>query len=544
MMWIEPVNTKKGHRLLYAAVFFCFFVLYAATAQRGVSWQDSGEYQYRILTGDYLWNSGIARAHPLYILMAQGFSALFPKAACFSAVNLFSGLGLALALALLANNVMRLTRSVWAAALAVSVLGFAQMTWWLGTIAEVYTWSLAFLMAEVLCLIRYSENRDNRWLVALFGVNGLHFGVHNAALLGLPVYAFLLLSALKQKEKRIWAAVCGCAVFWLLGSGMVVWQAIRLLTETGSPMQVLKSVLFGDGYELQVLGIGGFQFKSWAANMILASVSFVNPCWVFAGRGLLLREANGNGIVRNWLLALTLLHGLFWVRYFVPDQATFVLPTLGLLAVWVGLGAGRSALVRDCVSALAGRGEVLKCESSKVREFGDDIGLRANPALVGMLAVGVACAVAGPWLLCEVTHRTGLTVSRSRMLPFRDELGYWLKPWKQAETSASKFVGEIGRTLRAGDVLLADATVTGPLLAAREAGVLSKEWRLITPWSGESDGELRALVQKGQLRVYVVSPVIGYAPQAVLEEAAGFEKQGVVFRAIGDRQSAKERPDL
>ena len=44
-------------------VFICFLAVYAWTAQRGVSWQDSGEYQSRILAGDYQWHSGIARAH-------------------------------------------------------------------------------------------------------------------------------------------------------------------------------------------------------------------------------------------------------------------------------------------------------------------------------------------------------------------------------------------------------------------------------------------------------------------------------------------------
>ena len=508
MMLNEQTKKQKEHRLLVMAVFFCFITLYAVTAQRGVSWQDSGEFQYRILAGDYLWNSGIARAHPLYILMAKGFAAVFPKAACFYAANVFSGLGLALALALLANNVMRLTRSVWAAVTAVSVLGLAHMAWWLGTIAEVYTWSLAFLMAEILCLIRYAETRDSRWLIVLFGVNGAHFGIHNAALLGLPVYAFLLASEVGRRKERCWAALCGCVVFWLIGGSSVVWQAARLLGETGNPLAVLKNVLFGVGYERQVLGLAGFQIKVWAANMALAGVSLTNPCWLFAGRGIVLREREGQRGILNWLRALTVLHGVFWVRYFVPDQATFLLPTLGLFALWVGLGSASLCLNRRLYAT--------------------------------WLTVGIVCAVAVPGFLCDIGERAGLSVQRKRSLPFRDEMRYWVLPWKQHEDSAARFVGEIGKQLRAGDVLLADATAAGPLLAAREAGVISRQWRLITPWSMSPEAEARELIRDTSARVFVVSPVRGYMPQAVLDAAVGFEKVGVVYRVKGKKREISE----
>ena len=51
-------------------VFLAAAGLYLATAQRGASWQDSGEYQWRSMTGDYLLTGG-ARSHPLYIAIGQ-----------------------------------------------------------------------------------------------------------------------------------------------------------------------------------------------------------------------------------------------------------------------------------------------------------------------------------------------------------------------------------------------------------------------------------------------------------------------------------------
>jgi len=288
---------------------------------------------------------------------------------------------------------------------------------------------------------------------------------------------------------------------------MIIWQAIRLLMETGDLTLVLKSVLFGYGYEGPVLGTGGFVLKNWVANIALTGMSFVNPCWLLAGRGIWTPKDEQRQI-RRWLLGLTILHGFFWVRYFVPDQATFVLPTLGLLAVWVGLG---------CAAV---------CKKKR--------------AYAIMLAGGIMCAVAVPLFLCDAVERAGLSVRRSRSLPFRDELRYWATPWKQGESSAARFVVEIGKQLRAGDVLVADSTAAGPLLAAREAGVISKQWRLITSWSMLPETDVLELIRDKSVRVFVVSPVRGYAPKAVLDAADGFEKEGVVYRIKGKKLEPRE----
>ena len=108
------MTEKNNRRICFTCawgVFALFLLVYSLTAQRGLSWQDSGEFQFRVSSGDYRWSSGIARAHPLYIAIAQGLSVgtawllnLFganPETV-FSgrvyAINFTSGLGMALAL--------------------------------------------------------------------------------------------------------------------------------------------------------------------------------------------------------------------------------------------------------------------------------------------------------------------------------------------------------------------------------------------------------------------------------------------------------------
>ena len=51
----------------WTAVVLVFTVFYGLTAQRGVSWQDSGRFQYRVLNGEYHDDLGLALAHGLDI---------------------------------------------------------------------------------------------------------------------------------------------------------------------------------------------------------------------------------------------------------------------------------------------------------------------------------------------------------------------------------------------------------------------------------------------------------------------------------------------
>jgi hypothetical protein len=145
---------------------------------------------------------------------------------------------------------------------------------------------------------------------------------------------------------------------------------------------------------------------------------------------------------------------------------------------------------------------------------------------------GALCAVAGPLVLNAAARQGDWRVQRARFLPFRDEIRYWVIPWKHHEDSAARFVAAVGHHLNAGDALLADATVAGPILAARQAGVLSCDWDLVTPWTGLSDAEWVSQVHARAGNVYVVSPVPGYAPHAVLDAGASFERDGVLYRLI------------
>ena len=462
------------------------------TAQRGVSWQDSGLFQYRVLTCDFIGDYGIALAHPLYILGAKIVATLFPMSMQFYAIAVFSGVGMAVALALLARILWRLTQNGWAVATAVITLGLSQMCWWMSTITEVYTWSLAFLMAELLCVLNICtapKYKTLLWWLFLAGINGIHASLHNFALLALPVYGLLFL--LTNNTAKVALA---CALTWLVGAALLVWLfCLELQTQTFGA--AAKSLLFGNGYERVVLSIGHISGKLVLVNIALAFVSLASPCWFFAIRHLTLEQKHN--AFKRCLFALTCIHFIFWIRYFVPDQATFVLPTLGFAAVWLGIGCATTQL------------------STKVRAV--------------LLVVGVVCQLTTPLALCAIATHAGIKPARE--LPFRLDISYWLLPWKQNETSAQQFVDEVGKMLHDNDVLITDSTSAHPLMAMQAIRKTPTTWRLISPYSGETEEDLLALARQHDGHIFVVSPIRGYTPDVLLQMKP-FDKDGILYRML------------
>ena len=95
------------------------------------------------------------------------FLACLPGVGVPYVYALSSGVGMALALAALMLTVHGMTRSLRAGCLAAALLGGAHMAWWLSTLAEVYTWSLALLMLELTCLVRALRARSFAWFAVL-----------------------------------------------------------------------------------------------------------------------------------------------------------------------------------------------------------------------------------------------------------------------------------------------------------------------------------------------------------------------------------------
>lgn len=354
------------------ALFGAFFALYALMAQRGLGWGDSGEFQYRILQcagGALSGCDSYATAHPLYVTLG--------KVCCrtpFQVTLLSSFFG--------ALSVAAFFLCARKAGLAV-LFGLSHMLWWLSCLAEVQTMNLAFTALETLFLLRFLATDRCGWMALVLFLSGLHLSCHNFALLALPVYGVLLLRA-------GWKPLFLSALAWCAGASGWLWAII---------VRGPSDVLFGS-YGAQV---AGFLPRNWTVtgfNLTLAALSFAVPAalvwWNRQGRSNVSMDRR-----RIVLWALFGINALFWVRYFVPDQATFLLPTLFFAFLLVS-----------------------------------DFETRGNRT-VALAALQVLLPVLAGQVFAQLPRPDGRTAHT-----YRDDATYFAWPWKFHDTSADRLAAE------------------------------------------------------------------------------------------------------
>jgi hypothetical protein len=488
---IDPVP-RAGIVRMWCLCVLVFSLLYALTAQRGVSWQDSGMFQWRVLNGDYVGQRGLALGHPLYIAAAQILKWI-PIGTLAGRLNFFSGLGMAVALANLAAVLTLLTGRRWIGLLTVAMLAVAHTVWWLSTLAEVYTWSVAGLTAELWLLVVLVRRPSGQRLAGLAFVSGLGLSLHNLALLPLPIYFVLVIVLIVRKRLAGWALAVG-AVAWLAGASVYLGFVIHHAVATGDIVATMRSALFGR-YAAQVLNASSLS-QNFKANMALSALNFISMLAPLAIVGWLRMGRRIGRPLTAALGAVTAMEVLFFIRYPVPDQFTFILPTMVMVALSAGIGlsvlADTSRRVRICT--------MLLCIASVI----------ASPALYA----------AGPTLL----RSAGIRVSRSRKLPFRNEMRYWLIPWKQNEDSAWRFSVAALTRAPSGSIILADSTSVYPLLVTRGTdpqfeGIRIPEFGLLSSSYEDDPQGYRAKLAGRSL--YIVSPgQEGLSPQLLADTEA------------------------
>jgi len=412
-------------------VFLVFTVLYSLTAQRTVSWQDSGEFQWRALNADLTGTMGLARAHPLYV--AAGYALARISRTHFPwLINAFSGLGMALALANLAVVGTWLSGRRWIGVLVAAAMGLSHTAWWLATAAEVYAWSVAGLATELCLLISLIRRPRARTLALLALVNGLGLCVHNFALLPLPVYVTVAVWLTWKRRLPAWSWAVAAAA-WLIGAGIYIGMTVDLAIETGSTRQAIRSALVGN-YSGLVLNVSATS-KHAKTNAVLSAMNFCNLILPAAVIGWIRLRRRLGGPCAAALWSLAAVHIIFFVRYPAADQFTFILPSMTLIAVTAAVGLAE-------VASRRGRWPV------------------AAAVLFGLTAaLQPAFFATAPRLARSFVG----DLARQRK-PFRDEVRYWLVPWKHNETSAQRFATETLTKAEAGTVLKPDGTAVYPLL--------------------------------------------------------------------------------
>jgi len=490
----QPGNSHAAKTAaLWCGTFAVSLILYAATCQRGVDWGDSGLFQLRVQQGDYTGWHGLAQAHPLYIALAQ-IVAHVPVGGMAGRIGLFSGLGMALALANLAVLAYRITQKRIAAFLIAAMLGTAQTPWLLSTFAEVYTWSVLGLTIELLLLLRLAQRPSRTALVLLALASGLGFSLHNLALLPLPVYLAVALTLVYRR--RLPARVLPmAAAAYLLGAAPYLWLIARQAIATGSIVAASGDALFGR-FQSDVLSTRlRWQFLQW--NLPFLAMNFISVLGPLVVVGMVsLRRL---GTMLAWSIgAITVIHIIFLLRYSRPDMFTFSLPSLTMLAVVAAVGAAalmeKSALLRRLTIA----------------------------GLALSVAVQPLVYAAGPGLARSLE----IQAKRTRQLPFRDDLRYWLVPWKHNEDSAARFVEAAFEQAAPDGIIVADSTPLHPLLFYRNE---HPQYRGVEVLSIGAERLRSRLAAAGRRRIYVVTRGPSYTPGWLLSEAE-FTAEGVLYR--------------
>ncbi len=437
-------------------------------------------FQYRVMTADFVGELGLALAHPLYIAAGQLTRLAGPGLSPFL-LNAFSGLGMAVAAANVAAIAAIWTCRRWIGLAVAAMLLTAHTAWWLATIAEVYTWSVAGLTAEIWVLTRLLDRPTSRKLALLAGVNGLGLCLHNLALLALPVYVAVTVVLICRRHLPARSLAIAAAV-WILASGPYLAMTVHLAVETSDPAGAIRSALVGQ-YATQVLNVAKTS-ENFRANMALTALNFASLLAPLAMLGLILLPRRLGRRLGWTILAITAVELLFFIRYNVPDQFTFFLPSLAMLCLAGAVG----------LSALA--------DASRT---GRALAMAAS--VLSVLLPPIVYA-AGPGLI----HRAGIRVSRSRSLPYRDEARYWMVPWKHNEDSAARLAFR-GLAQADGQVVLVDSTSLFALLAAME--IAPQTVQPVPPRHAPSPAlQSPEAFEKmvGPRRVFAVSPQLATLP--------------------------------
>jgi hypothetical protein len=492
----EPTSPtgSRGGAALWLAVAGVMLGLYAATAQRGPAWQDSGIFQWRILDFDLTGKLGLALAHPLLIILGKAMSWL-PLGPPAFRMNLVSALCGAVTVANVALLVRRLSPARPAAAwVAAGLLGLAHTPWWLSTICESQMVFAALFTASLHVLVSLVRRPTANLALILGVVSGLGLLAHDLALLALAVYALTVI-ALCLRGRLRWYAAGLLAAGWVVGSGGMLVLVGRQAAATGL-VPAVKSALFGQSWQADVLGGSAGAVKMGVGYVLY---NFPNAALVLAGVGLWALGKSPLRPLRWCLCGLTAIYFLFAIRYTVMDQFMFFVPLYVMVAVLAGVGLG----------------------SISPRAYN-----RVLPVAMASLLAGPALYAAMP----SIARTAHLPVPGRKDLPFRDPPRYWFSPWKAGEDSAGLFARQALTDVPAGGTIIADGTSLYPLLWTRRVEGLGRNVDLIENPSPRQ-------VPPGTPNVFAVSAARGYYPPwlaeaAVLERGPGQVLYSVVWHKM------------
>jgi hypothetical protein len=448
---------------LWLIGFLGALLLYVLTLAPDLAWQDSGDYQYEAARLNLSRPGDAVRVHPWFLAVAHVLG-LVPLWNYAYAANLASAIGTAVAVANVLLLARLMTGRTWAAVIAAVSLAVGHAVWSHAVMAETYGWAAALLSAECLCAWVWIDRRKERWLLALFFLNGIAISNHMMAAISLVVFAAWVAMECVRGRTPWWTlpASAGC---WLVG-GTIYWIVLgKEYLRCGSLAETLHSATLGR-WGSQVLNVADLP-ALLGKSALYVMLNYPTPLLlaVFAGAVVLVRRRDA---LSRILLVLGVLYFAWAARYKVADQYAFFIPFYVVASLMIGAAVARI------------------------------LGRRSR-AWAAMLLAAALIPVAVYAVLPSITERVGYP-SFSRRIPYRNPYVFFFQPWRTCDDSARRFATEVLASLPPDAVLAPDSTTLPPLSCLHDL-------EHVRP-----DVQIGAKESVGGRRVFVTSDVPGFAP--------------------------------
>jgi len=474
--WDRFIKGMKAtpHYIQWSLIFIFVLALYTVTLAPDLTWQDQGEYQVHVAHCILNRPGDVVRVHPLYIITAHylGRLGLFNYA---YAANLVSAIFTAVTVANIYLLLFRLVDRIWPAVLAALTFALAHSVWFLGVQAQTYGMANAAMTTGLLFALAYQKSQKAEYLLWMGFAFGLGISVHLMSQIAFAVIMVWLLTGCIRKRVSIWAFPA-VVLFWTAGA-CLLWMAMALeYHRSGDWAATLQSTIWGK-WGAAVFNLGDLPrlIKRSAQFFVL---NFPTPLVLLAVPGIIFSFTRFNNIVMaRLLLSLTIIYGLFALRYDIPNQNNFFLPMYLFVSIYIGLGFAYT--------------------------------FRRQLIFWGMVTAVLLLSIPPAYVvISNYASEESLDLGTNRHIPYRDEYAYYLLPWQHQQTGPRRFAEATLKSAPQDAVILADKTTLPPLQYLHDIEMVRLDVEiLLLP-----DKTVVQNLRPGQRRVFTISNVPGYYP--------------------------------
>lgn len=484
---INHINDNRKNELIqsigrrgwigWSMVLAAAMTLYGFTLAPDIVWQDQGDYQVQAAKCNLSRPGDVVRIHPLFIVVAHGIGRLGWFSYAYAA-NLTSAIFAALAVANVFLLTYRLTGGIWPGILSAGTFGMAHSVWFLGVQAQTYSMSNAAISGGLLLFLDYLSSGKSKPLLWMGLVFGLGISAHNISQIAFAViFLWLLNQWLRGQLTR--TTLAGIVVAWFIGAGLLWFVAAKEYVRTDDLWGTMLSALWGR-WGNAVWNVDKLPMLLKRSGMFFA-LNFPTPLVLLAILGLFesFRRAEFRRV--GWfLLTMTVLYALFSVRYDVPNQNNFFLPTYMIISVYIGLGFAEFS--RPC-----------------------------RALWIPVSAVLLAAIPASYPILSDLAEAQQFNLGTRRYIPYRNEYRYYLIPWQQNQTGPRRLVTELFERLPDNAIVLADMTTLAGLQYAHQIEQRRQDLRILT--LDMTTDQILSLLSKQSGRLFTLSNIAGYHPR-------------------------------